>query len=139
MKTRKIRLLSALLALAMLLALLPTAAFAADEPPTSGTCGATSADNLTWSFDTTTGTLTISGNGAMKEYEDYTKRPWVAYKNDIKKVVIEENVTTIGKHAFEDCSQLSTVELPKNGELKKIGYNSWICTNHHGDRDSEQR
>ena len=125
MKTRKIRLLSALLALAMLLALLPTAAFAADEPPTSGTCGATSADNLTWSFDTTTGTLTISGTGAMKEYEDYTKRPWVAYKNDIKKVVIKEEVTTIGKHAFEDCSQLSTVELPQNGKLKKIGFKAF--------------
>ena len=119
MKTRKIRLLSALLAVAMLFALMPTAAFAATEVA-SGTCGA----NLTWTLDSE-GTLTISGTGAMKEYEDYTKRPWVAYKNDIKKVVIGKEVTTIGKHAFEDCSQLSTVELPQNGELKKIGYNAF--------------
>ena len=67
MKTKKLRILSALLAVAMLLALMPTAAFAADDPPTSGTCGA-NGDNLTWSFDTTTGTLTISGTGAMKDY-----------------------------------------------------------------------
>ena len=124
MKTKKLRILSALLALAMLLALLPTAAFAeGSAPPTSGTCGA-EGSNLTWTLDSD-GTLTISGTGAMKEYEDYTKRPWVAHKNEIKKVVIEEEVTTIGKHAFEDCSQLSTVELPQNGKLKKIGFNAF--------------
>ena len=125
MKTRKIRLLSALLALAMLFALMPTAAFAEDASPTNGTCGANAnGNNLTWTLDDN-GTLTISGTGAMKEYEDYTKRPWVARKNEIKKVVIEDEVTTIGKHAFEDCSKLSTVELPQNGNLKKIGFNAF--------------
>ena len=128
MKTRKLRLLSALLALAMLLALLPTAAFAEDtvygtvSGVPSGNCGA-EGDNLTWTLDG--GTLTISGSGAMAEYENYNARPWVAYKNDIQKVVIRGEVTTIGKHAFEDCSQLSTVELPKNGKLKKIGFNAF--------------
>ena len=122
MKTRKLRLLSALLAVAMLFALMPTAAFAATEVA-SGTCGA-EGNNLTWTLDDS-GTLTISGTGAMKEYENYNQRPWVAYKNDIKKVVIREEVTTIGKHAFEDCSQLSTVELPQNGKLKKIGFNAF--------------
>lgn len=92
-------------------------------PPTSGTCGATSADKVTWSLEN--GTLTISGTGAMKEYENHSQRPWVARKNEIKKVVIGENVTTIGKHAFADCTQLSTVELPQNGKLKKIGYNAF--------------
>ena len=123
MKTKKLRILSALLALAMLFALMPTAAFAeGSDPPTSGTCGA-EGSNLTWKLEN--GTLTISGTGAMKEYENHSQRPWVARKNEIKKVVIEENVTTIGKHAFADCSQLSTVELPQNGELKKIGYNAF--------------
>ena len=91
-------------------------------PPTSGTCGA-EGSNLTWKLEN--GTLTISGTGAMKEYENYNQRPWVARKNEIKKVVIEGEVTTIGKHAFEDCSQLSTVELPQNGKLKKIGFNAF--------------
>ena len=125
MKTKKLRILSALLALAMLFALMPTAAFAeGSDPPTSGTCGATNADNVTWTLDSD-GTLTISGTGAMKEYENHSQRPWVARKNEIKKVVIAEEVTTIGKHAFADCSQLSTVELPQDGELKKIGYNAF--------------
>ena len=127
MKTRKLRLLSALLALAMLLALLPTAAFADTGYGTvfpNGNCGAEGdGSNVTWKLEN--GTLTISGTGAMAEYENYNARPWVAYKNDIQKVVIGGEVTTIGKHAFEDCSQLSTVELPKNGKLKKIGFNAF--------------
>ena len=56
----KERLLACLLTLVMLLALLPATALAAD-PTTSGSCG----ENLTWSFDSATGTLTISGTGAM--------------------------------------------------------------------------
>ena len=127
MKTRKIRLLSALLALAMLFALMPTAAFAEDASPTNGTCGANAnGDNLTWTLDDN-GTLTISGTGAMEEYENHPQRPWIAHKNEIKKVVIGKEVTTIGKHAFADCSQLSTVELPPDGKLKKIGYNAFGC------------
>ena len=128
MKTKKLRILSALLALAMLLALMPTAAFAADEPPTSGTCGKDGSD-VQWSFDTTTGTLTIFGSGEMADYdiEVYgdTIAPWAKYKKNIKKVVIGKEVTTIGKNAFEDCSQLSTVELPQDGKLEKIGDNAF--------------
>ena len=127
MKTRKIRLLSALLALAMLFALLPTAAFAeGSDPPTSGTCGA-EGSNLTWKLEN--GTLTISGSGAMADYdiEVYgdTIAPWAKYKKNIQKVVIGKEVTTIGKNAFEDCSQLSTVELPPDGKLEKIGDNAF--------------
>ena len=124
MKTKKLRILSALLAVAMLFALMPTAAFADNAP--GGNCGKDGSD-VKWSFDTTTGTLTISGTGAMEEYENHPQRPWIAHKNEIKKVVIGEEVTTIGKHAFADCSQLSTVELPQNGKLKKIGYNAFGC------------
>ena len=128
MKTKKLRILSALLAVAMLLALLPTAAFADNAP--GGNCGAEGdGSKVKWSFDTTTGTLTISGSGAMADYdiEVYgdTIAPWAKYKKNIQKVVIEKEVTTIGKNAFEDCSQLSTVELPPDGKLEKIGDNAF--------------
>ena len=127
MKTKKLRILSALLALAMLFALMPTAAFAeGSDPPTSGTCGA-EGSNLTWKLEN--GTLTISGSGAMADYdiEVYgdTIAPWAKYKKNIQKVVIGKEVTTIGKNAFEDCSQLSTVELPPDGKLEKIGDNAF--------------
>ena len=117
MKTRKIRLLSALLALAMLLALLPTAAFAAED----NNCGATSEDNVTWSFEN--GTLTISGTGAMEDYDTGNNDlpPWDSKKNQIEKVVIGNGVTTIGNDAFNQCTYLKTIDLSNATSLEKIG------------------
>ena len=52
---------------------------------TSGTCG----ENLTWNFDESTGTLTISGTGEMEDCsEDY--KPWNSYVTDIEHVNIEK-------------------------------------------------
>ena len=112
MKTRKLRLLSALLALAMLLTLLPTAAFAEDNH----NCGATSEDNVTWSLDSD-GTLTISGTGKMKDYGiHFNLVPWDSMKKQITKVVIGSKVTSIGIRAFQECTNLKNVTFPSSIE-----------------------
>ena len=68
-------------------------------------------DNLTWTLDAD-GTLTISGTGAMKDY-DYNNNPSPAYNNsNVKKVVIEDGVTSIGYYAFSDCSSLTSITIP---------------------------
>ena len=79
----------------------------AEETATSGTCG----ENVTWNFDESTGTLTISGTGAMINY-DYDNRPWESYEDSIKTVVIEDGVTTIGDSAFEDCTGITNITIP---------------------------
>ena len=53
-------------------------------------------DNLTWTLYNN-GTLTISGSGAMQDY-DYNSPAF--YNSNIKKVVIEDGVTSIGDNAF---------------------------------------
>ena len=129
MKTRKLRLLSALLALAMLLALLPTAAFAEDtvygtiSGAPGGNCGAEGdGSDVKWSFDTTTGTLIISGTGAMKDYTNNlsTRRstaPWA--EEQVAQVVINEGVTRIGNSVFGYCNNLKNIEIPET--VTKIG------------------
>ena len=61
----------------------------------SGTCGA----NLTWNFDSSTGTLTISGTGAMRDYS-YSSAPWYSQRSNIKILVIQAGITTLGNYAF---------------------------------------
>lgn len=78
-----------------------------------GKCG----DNLTWTLDGN-GTLTISGTGAMEDYQrDGTTfssaPPWYANREKISKVVIQAGVTSIGDHAFYQCSKLASVTIPK--------------------------
>ena len=68
-------------------------------------------DNLTWTLDAD-GTLTISGTGAMKNY-DYDSNQSPVYNNsDVKKIVIEDGVTSIGDYAFRGCSSLTSITLP---------------------------
>lgn len=80
----------------------------------SGSCG----ENLTWTLDTESGVLKISGAGEMddfyKEYVDGSYRttaPWNEHITDIKSVVVDGEVTTIGDYAFYNCESLTNLAL----------------------------
>lgn len=78
----------------------------AEEVPTSGTCG----DNLTWTL-LEDGTLTISGVGAMTDYASL-ESPFRS-NDKIKKLVIEEGITSIGENAFQLCTGLTEIHIPE--------------------------
>ena len=73
----------------------------------SGTCG----DNLKWTLSS--GTLTISGAGAMMNYS-WDSAPWYSYRESIKTVIIEDGVTSIGSTAFNNCSSLTSITIPNS-------------------------
>ena len=80
---------------------------------TSGRCGS----NLRWSYDSSTKTLTITGNGAIDDYGynyDTHKHtmPWEPYRDDIEKIILPSGLTRIGKYAFYDCSKLNSITIP---------------------------
>ena len=110
-----------------------------------GKCG----NNLTWILDSD-GTMTISGTGAMADYDSHYNQPWVDQRSNIKHLVVENGVTSIGdcafnnctalkdadmskamrlktidKDAFTNCSELENVSLPMDGELEEIQYNAF--------------
>ena len=72
---------------------------------------------------TTDGTLTISGTGNMKNYYHDNEIPYYNDKESIKKVIIEEGVTSIGYMAFNSCSSLTSVEIPEG--VTSIGYGAF--------------
>lgn len=72
-------------------------------------------DNLTYVL-TSDGTLTISGSGLMNTgwYWTEWRTPFGYLKDQIKKVVIEEGATTIGRWVFSDCIYLTEVIIPNS-------------------------
>ena len=65
------------------------------------------------------GTLTISGNGKMKNWTESSDSEWRISKESIYKVIIEKGVENIGDYAFYACINLRSVELAEG--LKSIG------------------
>lgn len=98
------RFLSLVLCVAMIAtAILSISAVTAAEVA-NGECGST----LTWSLDDE-GTLTISGEGYMYSYTDTEPAPWASYAADIKKVVIGDDILSVGAYAFAGCAALESV------------------------------
>lgn len=97
------RLLALLLAVC-LLGGLAVNVFAVETVVASGTCGAEGdGSNLSWKF-CTDGVLTITGSGAMKDYERYDA-PWYgqlcSYSIPLT-LVLDDRITHIGSYAFCD-------------------------------------
>ena len=95
-------------------ALLPLLAMADD----SGSCG----DNVTYTYVSSTKTLTIQGTGAMRDYSIEANIPWVDYRIDISTLIIEEGVTSIGEKAFKN-SGVSSITIPSS--VTSIGGNAF--------------
>ncbi len=66
---------------------------------------------LSWNYDAATKTLTLSGT-VIPSYDDLDECPWIDYVEEVENIVIEDDVTRIGNHAFEDYESLTTVTIP---------------------------
>ncbi len=69
--------------------------------------------HATWSLDTATGELVISGYGEMYDYS-YRGSPWYDYITYIKTCVVEEGITVVGKYAFASCIRMTSIEFPSS-------------------------
>ena len=98
----------------LLVMLLSTTMAWADD---SGSCGT----NVTYSYVESTHTLTISGTGAMANYNSSSDWPWYSYRADITSVVIEDGVTTIGNYAFRECNNAGFTSINIPASVESIG------------------
>ena len=121
MKIKK--LISLLAATAMAVTAL-TGAMSVSADTATGDCG----ENVHWSFNESTGVLTITGEGPMyqDDYVGNTSWTYSNYSNQVKKVVFEDGVTDIGSCAFGKAfssqnmyPNLTKITLPTT--IKKIG------------------
>ena len=85
----------------------------------SGTCG----QDLTWTLSPD-GVLTISGTGSMTDYSSKSTNttddtwistaPWAVHADRIRRLVLEEGVTSVGRYAFCGLTALTAADLPSS-------------------------
>ena len=90
--------------LTLLLVFMPLMA-SADE---SGTCGY----HLTGTYEEATQTLTITGGGAMTNFNSYMDGAWYNFRDQILKISLDSRITSIGNWAFYGCSGLTSITIP---------------------------
>lgn len=76
-----------------------------EDLPREGELG----ENLYWKLDDD-GTLMITGFGGM--YWNGWETPWYRLRSAVRKVVIEQGVTSVAAKAFAECFNLRSAELP---------------------------
>ena len=88
----------------------------ADAPQRMGRQG-----NMAWTLDEN-GVLTVSGAGAMPDYEfasEEVDSPWWGRREEIVSVCVGEGLTSVGNSAFYGCHALESVALPEG--VERIG------------------
>jgi len=74
-----------------------------------GKCG----DNAYWEYNEATGTLSITGEGALYSYNNTSSpAPWAVFSDDITSIDIAPGITAIGSYAFSNCDQITSITLP---------------------------
>lgn len=79
---------------------------------------------MTWTLEN--GTLTLSGTGGMSDLPLFIQ-PWETFRQDIRRLTIEEGVEGIGSFAFQDCTALQNFTIPAS--VREIGEGAFAgCT-----------
>ncbi len=114
-KTKK--LVSLLLSVLMITSVFSFANITAFAASKTGDCGA-NGNNVTFTYDTLSKALTISGTGAMKDYGGMDETPFDEF--EIKSLTINEGITTIGNNCF-GIADISATSVTFPSTLEKIG------------------
>lgn len=95
----------------------------ADFVVDSGKCG----EEVIWTLYED-GLLSIGGTGAMDDFDgDDVSAPWHEYADEICKLYIDNEVTSIGARAFADCSAIEQLTIPAS--IISIGIGAFAdCT-----------
>lgn len=81
-------------------------------------------ENITWSLDTSTGLLTLTGTGNMPKFSyvwnSQNMAPWEEHKSAITQINVGEGITSLDEFNFFHTENVTAISLPST--LTSIGY-----------------
>ena len=69
-------------------------------------------NGISWTY--TSGLLSLSGSGAMKDYSAEAPAPWSDHMSKIATVSIADGITSIGANAFKGAVNLKSIRFPQS-------------------------
>lgn len=85
----------------------------------SGVCGS----DVSWTLSKD-GELTLEGSGKTYNYYSKSSAPWYDEKDEIKEVIIDEGISSIGNQLFRNLDKIEEVDIPES--VDTIGKNAFI-------------
>ena len=76
-----------------------------------GLCGIEGDYIVSWELNRDLGLLTISGNGAMADYDDPSEAPWYSYSKSIIHLIVEDGITHVSQKGFQYMPYLESAEI----------------------------
>ncbi len=68
-------------------------------------------DNIKWSYNYSSKTLTITGTGEMWDWVNCYQTPWWDVSDEIEKIVIGDGITSIGENSFYYCTEVTSITI----------------------------
>jgi uncharacterized repeat protein (TIGR02543 family) len=99
-----------------------TAIFSVKDCTDSGKIG----NNISWSIDTASGVLALTGSGATYDEANLSSSPWSKYSVSINTLQLSEGITAIGNYLL---SGLSVKEIVLPDSLQSIGNYAFYSDN----------
>ena len=82
--------------------------------------------NIHWVLNKNTGVLTITGNGSMPVCSQF-HCPWGWQSSTVKKVIVENGITSIGENSFSGENNLTQIVLPESLTAIREGAFNGCC------------
>ena len=87
---------------------------------------------VAWVFDAETGNLLVGGGDhshIMLNYDKHSDTPWYSYRNSVKSITINDNITTIGHHSFEGMSTVESILVTRR--IAKTSATAFVGTGYY--------
>ncbi|MBR2651019.1 MAG: leucine-rich repeat protein [Clostridia bacterium] len=89
---------------------------------------------VAWVYDETEGTILVGGGDdthIMVNYTSVEATPWYSYRDNIKSVTVNSNITTIGHHSFENMTAVEDILVTRR--ITKTSGSAFVGTKYYTD------